>query len=42
MTSYWSTYLRGEKKKKFLKEEIKRREKKLKEKSNEKNYASKQ
>ena len=42
MTSYWSTYLRGEKKKKFLKDDIMRREKKLREKSNEKNYSSKQ
>ena len=42
MTSYWSTYLRGEKKKKFLKDDIKRREKKLRDKSNEKNYSSKQ
>ena len=42
MTSYWSTYLRGEKKKKFLKDDIMRREKKLREKSNEKNYANKQ
>lgn len=42
MTSYWSSYLRGEKKKKFLKEDTIRREKKLREKSNEKNYANKQ
>jgi hypothetical protein len=42
MTSYWSTYLRGEKKKKFLKDDIVKREKKLRDKSNEKNYASKQ
>ena len=42
MTSYWSTYLRGEKKKKFLKEDIIKREKKLRDKSNEKNYSSKQ
>ena len=42
MTSYWTTYLRGEKKKKFLKDDIKRREKKLRDKSNEKNYSSKQ
>ena len=42
MTSYWSTYLRGEKKKKFLKDDIIKREKKLREKSNEKNYANKQ
>ena len=41
MTSNWSTYLRGEKKKKFLKDDIMRREKKLRDKSNEKNYASK-
>jgi hypothetical protein len=41
MTSYWSTYLRGEKKKKFLKDDIVRREKKLRDKSNERNYASK-
>ena len=42
MTSYWSTYLRGEKKKKFLKDDTVKREKKLRDKSNEKNYASKQ
>ena len=42
MTSYWSTYLRGEKKKKFFKDDIIKREKKLREKSNEKNYAGKQ
>ena len=41
MTSYWSTYLRGEKKKKFLQEEIKRREKKLRDRSQERNYAGK-
>ena len=41
MTSYWSTYLRGEKKKKFLQEEIKRREKKLRDSSQERNYAGK-
>ena len=42
MTSYWSTYLRGEKKKKFLKDDIIKREKKLRNKSNERNYAGKQ
>jgi len=42
MTSYWSTYLRGDKKKKFLKDDIIKREKKLRDKSNEKNYAGKQ
>ena len=42
MTSYWTTYLRGEKKKKFLKDDIIKREKKLRNKSNEKNYAGKQ
>ena len=35
MTSYWSTYLRGDKKKKFLPEETKRREKRLRDRSNE-------
>ena len=42
MTSYWTTYLRGEKKKKFLKDDIIKREKKLRNKSNERNYAGKQ
>ena len=42
MTSYWSTYLRGQKKIKFFKDDIIKREKKLREKSNEKNYAGKQ
>ena len=41
MTSYWSTYLRGEKKKKFSKDEIVKREKRLRDKSNGRNYASK-
>lgn len=41
MSSNWSTYLRGEKKKKFLKDDIVKREKKLRDKSNEKNYAGK-
>ena len=35
MTSYWSTYLRGDKKKKFLPEETKKREKRLRDRSNE-------
>lgn len=38
MTSAWSTYLRGEKKKKFLPEETKQREKRLKDRSAEKTY----
>ena len=41
MTSYWSTYLRGEKKRKFLSEDIKKRERKLRQRSQEKNYAGK-
>ena len=41
MTSYWSTYLRGEKKRKFLQEDIKKRERKLRQRSQEKNYAGK-
>jgi len=41
MTSYWSTYLRGEKKRKFFQEDIKKREKKLRQRSQEKNYAGK-
>ena len=38
MTSSWSTYLRGPKKIKFLPEEIKRREKRLRDRSNDKTY----
>ena len=41
MTSYQTNYLRGEKKKKFLKDDIIKREKKLRNKSNGKNYAGK-
>ena len=41
MTSYWSTYLREEKKRKFLQEETKKREKRLRQKSQEKNFAGK-
>ena len=40
MTSYWSTYLRGDKKRKFLPEETKRRERRLRERSNEKSPKS--
>ena len=38
MTSTWSTYLRSPKKVKFLPEDIKRREKRLRDKSAEKSY----
>lgn len=38
MTSFWCTYLRGFKKKKFMPEEIKQREKKLRNISSEKSY----
>ena len=38
MTSFWSTYLRGKKKIKFTAEETKKREKRLRDKSLEKNY----
>lgn len=41
MTSYWSTYLREEKKRKFLQEETKKRERRLRQKSQEKNFAGK-
>ena len=41
MTSYWSTYLRGEKKRKFLQEDTKKRERRLRQRSQEKNYAGK-
>ena len=38
MTSFWSTYLRGKKKIKFTAEETKKREKRLRDRSLEKNY----
>ena len=41
MTINWSSYLRGEKKKKFLINDIKKRELRLREKSKEKNYSGK-
>ena len=41
MTSNWSTYLRGEKKKKFLQEDTKKREKRLRDRINKRNFAGK-
>ena len=41
MTSNWSTYLRGIKKKKFFKDDIIKIEKRLREKINNKNFATK-
>ena len=38
MTSFWSTYLRGMKKIKYTMEDTKKREKRLRDKSLEKNY----